>query len=57
MRARGLKQDAYNYSISREESRPMRARGLKPAVHAQQDGPLRVAPHAGAWIETFLSSF
>ena len=34
------------------ESRPTRARGLKPRSDAKSMVYLIVAPHAGAWIET-----
>ena len=34
-------------------SRPSRARELKPAYHAKGIGKYRVAPLAGAWIETW----
>ena len=35
-------------------SRPMRARGLKRSTVFQVLRDLLVAPHAGAWIETFI---
>ena len=31
----------------------MRERGLKPMIVRKVDNILEVAPHAGAWIETF----
>ena len=34
-------------------SRPTRARGLKPRTDVEFRVPLPVAPHAGAWIETW----
>jgi len=34
-------------------SRPTRARGLKPCRRDRRSVDRRVAPHAGAWIETF----
>ena len=34
------------------ESRPTRARGLKLGLHLRVHQLQRVAPHAGAWIET-----
>ena len=52
MRARGLKQDIMLNTQGHVTSRPMRARGLK---HGQRFLHLhcgRVAPHAGARIET-----
>jgi len=38
-------------------SRPMRARGLKPFPSAFLLAGVLVAPHAGAWIETFSLCF
>ena len=35
-----------------EESRPSRARGLKPSLRNTPTSPQNVAPLAGAWIET-----
>ena len=52
MRARGLKQarqDVFNHA---SKSRPMRARGLKQHMLAVVEREVRVAPHAGAWVET-----
>ena len=34
-------------------SPPMRGRGLKPNWTSNYTSVLTVAPHAGAWIETF----
>ena len=52
MRVRGLKlrQGVRLYKFFR--SHPMRVRGLKPVRLAQKTCYQRVAPHAGAWIET-----
>ena len=51
-RARGLKRSALNAEAARAWSRPSRARGLKRRkLHALRE-PVRVAPLAGAWIET-----
>jgi len=37
-------------------SRPTRARGLKRRLIPDTGHRLQVAPHAGAWIETFSTS-
>jgi len=37
------------------ESRPMRARGLKPGMADHLLQEKSVAPHAGAWIETWFA--
>ena len=51
-RARGLKlAGADEYSL-RNVSRPTRARGLKRNSQATSLTIFKVAPHAGAWIET-----
>ena len=53
MRARGLK---HRNSATWENpfgSRPMRARGLKRCKVLKMQIRILVAPHAGAWIETF----
>ncbi len=39
-------------SDSDEASPPMRGRGLKPVKGITCVSSVRVAPHAGAWIET-----
>ena len=52
MRARGLKPDLRSRPLPFFWSRPMRARGLKQSSTTSIDGAGRVAPHAGAWIET-----
>ena len=54
MRVRGLKQLHIPLTLFVfQESHPMRVRGLK--LHVIINGRLRtsVAPHAGAWIETY----
>jgi len=54
MRARGLKLVQQFWHPSACSSRPMRARGLK-LVHTAKPPPgHKVAPHAGAWIETLF---
>jgi len=51
-RARGLKL-AYQLNVwSQNRSRPTRARGLKHLLLNVFLALLKVAPHAGAWIET-----
>ena len=53
MRARGLKLTKHGLGkIAKDESRPMRARGLKPRHNSLDCCYFYVAPHAGAWIET-----
>ena len=52
MRARGLKRDRHGPLRGTQTSRPMRARGLKLPCRTTDPLPGRVAPHAGAWIET-----
>ena len=51
-RARGLKHFLHLCSPLPYLSRPTRARGLKPLPARLGLCPKRVAPHAGAWIET-----
>jgi len=53
MRVRGLKPDILQACAKGQQSHPMRVRGLKPNRHGKIYD-LSVAPHAGAWIETFL---
>ena len=53
-RARGLKLIYVSGTQSGDMSRPTRARGLKPRFLAQMRWQSRVAPHAGAWIETSM---
>ena len=53
MRARGLKLSSYQKVVDKMMSRPVRARGLKPRPPpASRAHVQRVAPRAGAWIET-----
>ncbi len=52
MRARGLKLNFEARLLVDPKSRPMRARGLKPIRDRLTWILCRVAPHAGAWIET-----
>ncbi len=52
MRARGLKLVDAMLNDREAQSRPMPARGLKPDIPYAQLLAERVAPHAGAWIET-----
>jgi len=51
-RARGLKPWGLVLLIVNRKSRPARARGLKHTVWRRHDSVARVAPRAGAWIET-----
>ena len=54
MRARGLKPTREQLIIPKAMSRPMRARGLKLRFGLEPQSITRVAPHAGAWVETYL---
>ena len=54
MRVRGLKQEKEINLVSLTESHPMRVRGLKPKSKLKEDMFEMVAPHAGAWIETWM---
>ncbi len=51
MRERGLKLVSCGLCNRRKTSLPMRERGLKPNLIANNGNAL-VAPHAGAWMET-----
>ena len=56
MRARGLKRKQDAAREANAWSRPVRARGLKPLLmHRAVSRARRVAPRAGAWIETLRS--
>ncbi len=57
MRARGLKLYAVASPYLYRVSRPMRARGLKPVHLCRSQADVKVAPHAGAWIETYRAGF
>ena len=52
MRARGLKLECEVIRRVHQQSRPMRARGLKPNNSLYWFWCRKVAPHAGAWVET-----
>ena len=52
MRERGLKQKIVHNRNAVALSLPMRERGLKPTLRARRRDRPKVAPHAGAWIET-----
>ena len=52
MRGRGLKLASACQKASPLRSPPMRGRGLKQAVQVDDLVEYKVAPHAGAWIET-----
>ncbi len=52
MRVRGLKPPIKEKTWQLKASHPMRVRGLKRRNYAQQLREEKVAPHAGAWIET-----
>ena len=52
MRGRGLKQAIDGYKWKSSQSPPMRGRGLKHR-NADRQCAIVVAPHAGAWIETY----
>ena len=51
-RERGLKQIGETGDYKNIESLPTRERGLKHPQNVYDRYSLRVAPHAGAWIET-----
>ena len=53
MRVRGLKQRYCRCCFVVRTSHPMRVRGLKQAIQASANSLIQVAPHAGAWIETY----
>ena len=52
MRERGLKRYDPDNAIAATLSLPMRERGLKLSAVSPGIVTLKVAPHAGAWIET-----
>ena len=52
MRGRGLKPAKDVTDIEKHGSPPMRGRGLKLISSSVIVDTIRVAPHAGAWIET-----
>ncbi len=52
MRERGLKQGTLKMEGMTAASLPMRERGLKRFKDGYVANAWRVAPHAGAWIET-----
>ena len=56
MRVRGLKHYAIAGGLTACGSHPVRVRGLKPVPTKEPDVPDDVAPRAGAWIETGLTS-
>jgi len=56
-RARGLKPSTFARTSLSAVSRPTRARGLKLANMVKDRASKQVAPHAGAWIETFNYGF
>ena len=53
MRERGLKLVTVELPTVTPESLPMRERGLKRAEPFPVEIMINVAPHAGAWIETW----
>ena len=55
-RERGLKLSANRHNSVPLESLPTRERGLKLLGCVLRIQTRRVAPHAGAWIETFSST-
>ncbi len=52
MRGRGLKLVEKNANLGECGSLPMRGRGLKQKLNEKRKELLKVAPYAGAWIET-----
>ena len=57
MRVRGLKLKKSFPLLEKPRSHPMRVRGLKPYSSRPEGRELRVAPHAGAWIETCIAVY
>ncbi|SDT03343.1 hypothetical protein SAMN05444162_2902 [Paenibacillaceae bacterium GAS479] len=55
VRERGLKRVRRGEHFEQETSLPVRERGLKPLIPSRSPGDTRVAPRAGAWIETIAS--
>ena len=53
MRERGLKLNYKAQQDTNKLSLPMRERGLKHIHQRRNAGSKTVAPHAGAWIETY----
>ena len=51
-RVRGLKLASVDNDRQVAQSHPSRVRGLKPGLSAEERNAMRVAPLAGAWIET-----
>ena len=54
-RGRGLKLDERHLAVEGVQSPPTRGRGLKPLIKQYSRMANKVAPHAGAWIETSLT--
>jgi len=54
VRERGLKQAMLKLYVEAWGSLPVRERGLKQFVQAHTIRIVKVAPRAGAWIETFF---
>src|SRR5690348_14493848 len=52
VRGRGLKLHVVDPAVPRVRSPPVRGRGLKPAGSRRARPYDRVAPRAGAWVET-----
>ena len=57
MQARGLKRVDSWKALEDFKSRLMQARGLKQRRRKTIPADGQVAPHAGAWIETFANVF
>ncbi len=53
-RGRGLKQKGPKFRRSVTRSPPARGRGLKLDLFISLEQQIKVAPRAGAWIETIL---
>ena len=56
MRVRGLKHILVECSVHKLKSHPMRVRGLKLNKEQYKQVVKMVAPHAGAWIETYITT-
>ena len=51
-----MKQLPRHHLLDGQQSRPTRARGLKPLLRHRHGRLVHVAPHAGAWIETQVTT-
>ena len=54
---RGLKRNSAVVALHYTQSHPTRVRGLKHQRFSEKNHTAFVAPHAGAWIETYIINF